>query len=151
MNPLLEKLEDAYALERQALRSLESALGQSTACSRTRLKLREQAAGTKWQARLLEVCLENLGTKPGLRRKSRKYPPSNDTSVYHSLIAAAKHAGETEIVQICHEIIDRKLAMSAGLEELLPAQQAASQAGFQWGYSTNLRTDTGKAANTFDG
>ena len=151
MNPLLEKLEDAHALERQTLRNIESALDQSTACSRTRLKLREHAAGTKWQARLLEVCLENLGATPGLRRKSRKNTSSRDSSVYCALIAAARQAGEAEIVQICHEILDQKVAMSAGLEELMPGPQAVQQGGCQWGNSTSLKTDTGRVSNTFAG
>lgn len=123
---LLEKLYDAYRLERRALKILRAAQKARGICPELRARVRDHAIETRWQARLLEVCLENLGARPeAFTRKGSKPAPSRTAAAfkqleimaYRALVAAAGTAGELEIAHICTEILDQEIAMSAWLED----------------------------------
>ncbi len=133
---LLEKLYDAYRLERRALRILAVAQEIARLCPRLRARLREHAIDTRWQSRLLEVCLENLGAKPGLHGGRRGLPRArtgagfkrHEIAAYRELILAAERADEPEIAQVGREILAQEIAMSAWLEDYL-SPAASSRIG----------------------
>lgn len=129
---LLEKLYDAYRLERKALRILTVAQPMARLCPRLRARLREHVDETKWQARLLEVCLENMGEKPKAWRPGWGLPPAHtgmalkrrEITAYRDLVTAAEAAGEPEIAQVGREILAQEIAMASWLEDYLyPATQ----------------------------
>ena len=132
---LLEKLYDAYCLERKALRILSAAQQVARLCPHVRARLREHADETRWQSRLLEVCLENLGEKPKERRLGWGLPPAHtgaalkrrEIAAYRAVITAAEAAGEPEIAAVGREILAQELAMADWLENYLhPAAVSAN-------------------------
>jgi ferritin-like metal-binding protein YciE len=132
---LLEKLYDAYRLERRALKILGAAQKARGACPELRARVREHAVETRWQARLLEICIENLGARPdACRSRGPKLPFSRTASAfkqleimtYRAIIAAAGKAGEPEIADICREILDQEISMSSWLEDHLSHPTAAT-------------------------
>lgn len=122
---LLEKLYDAYRLERKALRILNVAQHMARLCPRLRGRLRDHADETKWQVRLLEVCLENLGEKPRTWRAGWGLPPAHtgialkrrEITAYRELLSAAEAAGEAEVAQVAREILAQEIAMVSWLED----------------------------------
>lgn len=124
---LLEKLCDAYRLERRALRILNVTQEIARLCPRLRARLRDHATETKWQVRLLEVCLENMGIKPSTVKGKWNWPPAHtgaafkrrEIEAYRALIAAAEKANEPEIAQVGREIMTQELAMSTWLDDYL--------------------------------
>lgn len=120
---LVDKLHDAYCLERRALEILHAQQRKSL-CDALHTRMKEHALDTKWQARLLEVCLENLGASPGDAEPRKIRHESMDVAfkqveilTYSALIAAAKSAGEDEIADICREILEQERAMAEWLAE----------------------------------
>jgi ferritin-like metal-binding protein YciE len=123
---LLEKLYSAYRLEQKGLRILGIAQEMARLCPRLRARIKEHADETRWQSRLLEVCLENMGEKPGAHRPKWDFLPPAHTGIalkrreiacYRDLIAAAEAANEPDIAQVAREILAQELAMSAWLED----------------------------------
>jgi ferritin-like metal-binding protein YciE len=133
---LLEKLYDAYRLERRAMRILAVAQEIARLCPRLRARIREHAVETRWQARLLEVSLENLGAKPGARGGKRHLPRARtgvgfkrqEIAAYRALIVAAERANEPDIAQAGREILAQEISMSTWLEDYL-SPAAASRIG----------------------
>jgi ferritin-like metal-binding protein YciE len=120
---LVDKLHDAYCMERRALEILHTQQRKSL-CDQLRARMKEHALETKWQARLLEVCLENLGAAPPSFSHKKIRHDSMDVAfkqveilTYSALIAAAKSAGEDEIADICREILDQERTMADWLAE----------------------------------
>ena len=124
---LLEKLYDAYRLERRALRVLTVAQEMARLCPRLRARIKEHFDETKWQSRLIEACLESLGEKPRAKRLTWGLPPMRtgmalkrrEITAYRELIAAAEAAGEPDIAQAGREILAQEVAMSTWLEDYL--------------------------------
>lgn len=122
---LLEKLYNAYRLERKALRVMTIAYEMARLCPRLRLRLREHIDETRWQSRLLEVCLENMGEQPKAHRPKLGLPPAHtgvalkqrEIAAYRDLIAAADAAGEPDIAQVGREILAQEIAMSSWLHD----------------------------------
>ena len=121
---LLEKLYNAYRLERRALRILQVAQEIARLCPRVRTRVRDHVTETRWQTRLLEVCIENMGGDPSeipsgaylpFARSSAAFK-RQEIEAYHALILAAEAANEPEVVQVGREILAQELAMSTWLE-----------------------------------
>jgi ferritin-like metal-binding protein YciE len=134
---LLEKLYDAYRLEQKALRILTIAQEMARLCPRLRARLKEHTDETRWQSRLLEVCLENMGEQPRAHRPKWGFlPPAHsgmalkrrEIACYRDLIAAAEAANETDIAQVAREILAQEIAMSTWLEDYF-APAAATRIG----------------------
>lgn len=143
---LIQWLRDAYAMERQALDTLEAHAGRLQHYPNMEQKIREHIGVTRRQAERLEGCLTQLGAdtstlKTGMARASSTMQAMLGTaagdevvknamadytfehyeiSAYRCLIAAADAVGEPAIRQTCEEILREEEEMAAWIGQNLP-------------------------------
>lgn len=143
---LLDWLKDAYAMEIQAQELLEGQLNRVENYPTLSVRVKEHLQETKEQARQLERCIKMLdsdtsGVKNALGKISGNLTAmaaifasdevlkssiasaafeEYEIASYKILIAAAEHAGEMEIANICRGNLLQEEAMAAWLNMHIP-------------------------------
>lgn len=143
---LLDWLRDAYAMELQAEELLEKQLNRVENYPTLSMRLREHLEETKDQARQIESCIKMLDSDTSMVKNALGKLSGNLTGMaaifssdeilkssiasaafeeyeiasYKILIAAAEHAGEIKIANICRSILLQEEAMAAWLKTHIP-------------------------------
>jgi ferritin-like metal-binding protein YciE len=144
---LVDWLRDAHAMEQQAETMLQSMAERLEHYPVLRTRIVEHISETQWQRSQLEGCLSRLGASPSVikdmggklmafgqgvsgmmvsdevvKGSMAGYVFENmEIASYTVLIAAARHAGDTETAAVCEQIIAQERAMAAWLLEHLPS------------------------------
>ncbi len=143
---LLDWLRDAYAMEIQAQELLEKQLNRLENYPTLAMRLREHLEETKDQAQQIEGCIKMLDADTSMVKNALGKISANLTGMaaifssdeilkssiasaafeeyevasYKILIAAAEHAGEVKIANICRAILLQEEAMAAWLKTHIP-------------------------------
>lgn len=143
---LIAWLKDAYAMEKQAIEILTRQADRIDNYPELTARLKQHLEETRWQASQIENCLEKLGSdtssfKSGvgivsanLKAMGTMFAPDEvikdsmastvfehyEITNYKILIAAAEHAGEQEIANVCQQILQQEEAMADWLDEHIP-------------------------------
>jgi ferritin-like metal-binding protein YciE len=139
-------LRDAYAMEGQAIKLLETQIERLESYPEALPRLRRHLDETREQQSQVEQCLHRLGTdtstvkdtamKIGATMQGMMHSMAGDevlkhalgsnafehfeAGCYESLMVAAETAGEPEIARTCQRIMEQELDMAAWVWEQLP-------------------------------
>jgi len=140
-------LRDAYAMESQAIKLLETQIERLESYPEALPRLRRHLDETREQQSQVEQCLHRLGTDPSTLKDTAMKLGANmqgmlhamagdevlkhalgsnafehfEAGCYESLMIAAETAGEPEIARTCQRIMEQELDMAAWVWEQLPA------------------------------
>jgi len=143
---LLAWLNDAYAMERAQLPTLENHADDAERHPEVRAKDIEHLEQTREHVRLVKECIHRLGAKPSkvksmlgtmagamnsvstepfddevVRNFLQDYAAENmEIASYRALIVAAEEAGHRKIAKVCARILKEEEAMAAWLKKQLP-------------------------------
>jgi ferritin-like metal-binding protein YciE len=143
---LVDWLRDAYAMEKQAETMLKAQAGRLENYPLMRGRIEQHLEETLSQQRLLEQCLERLGSSPSAMkdltaRMSAFMQGAGGMAVsdevvkggmagyvfehveiaaYTALIAAADAAGDAETRRVCQQILPQEIEMARWLLDHLP-------------------------------
>ena len=144
---LISWLNDAYGLEQNLTKVLESHVDDAADQPQVQSRLRSHLEETKRHAELVEQCIEHLGGKPSATKSAMgkmsgmlsgtSTAMADDEMVknmlsdysmehfeiasYQSIIAAAEALGEQQVAQTCREILHDEEDMAEWIEQQLPA------------------------------
>jgi ferritin-like metal-binding protein YciE len=139
-------LNSAYSMEQSLEKVLENHAKDAKDQPEMRARLEEHIEETREHARRVEECLSLLDAKPSAMKSAMgnlmgmvqgastgmfrdelvknvlaDYAAEHfEIACYRSLIAAAEEAGQTEIADLCSEILADEESMAAWLEEQIP-------------------------------
>ncbi|WP_447555230.1 ferritin-like domain-containing protein [Vreelandella sp. EE22] len=142
---LVDWLRDAHAMEKQAEKMLTAQARRLESYPALQKRIEQHIDETQSQAQKLEHCIGLLDTSPStikdlgaemtafgqaiggmmvedevIKGSIASYAFENfEIGNYKALIAAADMAGEAEISQICHEILEEEIAMADWLSKHL--------------------------------
>ena len=140
---LITWLNSAYAMEQSLAKVLENHAKDAKDHPEIAGRIEEHITETRGHAERIEECLEILGTKPSavkaavgnimgmvqgastgmfrdelVKNVLADYASEHfEIACYRSLIAAAEAAEQSEIAEVCGEILEEEEAMAAWLEE----------------------------------
>ncbi|MBN6150197.1 ferritin-like domain-containing protein [Xanthomonas sp. AmX2] len=143
---LLNWLRDAHAMEQQAEQMLKAQAARIEHYPALKARIEEHLQETLGQQRLLEACIERLGSSPSLIKDTMgkvaafgqavggmansdeivkgamaSYVFENlEIASYTSLIAAARTAGDIETQRACEQILPQEQAMAKWILDHLP-------------------------------
>lgn len=143
---LLDWLRDAHAMEQQAEKMLEAQAGRLENYPQLKTRIQQHLEETRGQQRLLEGCLERLGSSPStlkdiggklmafgqamggmtvsdevVKGAMSGYVFENmEIAAYTVLIAAAQEVGDSATEAALKEILPQEVAMADWLREHLP-------------------------------
>lgn len=143
---LLNWLRDAHAMEQQAEQMLKAQAARIENYPKVKARIEQHLEETMGQQRLLEGCLERLGSSPStmkdvmgqvmafgqaaggmfaadeiVKGAMASYVFEHmEIASYTALIAAAEQAGDAETKQVCEQILPQEIAMAQWVLENLP-------------------------------
>lgn len=143
---LLNWLRDAHAMEQQAEQMLKSQASRIDNYPKVKARIEQHLEETRGQQRLLEGCLERLGSSPSavkdtmgmmtalgqgisgmfasdeiVKGTMASYVFENmEIASYVTLIAAAKQVGDTETQRVCEQILAQEEEMAQWVLDNMP-------------------------------
>jgi ferritin-like metal-binding protein YciE len=156
---LVDWLRDAYAMEKQAESMLKAQSSRLENYPQLRQRIDQHLQETLGQQRLLEGCLDRLGSSPSAMKDlagrvaafgqavggmtmtdevvkgamSGYVFEQTEVASYTALIAAARAAGDDETLQCCEQILPQEVEMGqwllAHLPEIVTAYMSRSAEG----------------------
>ncbi|PZP61974.1 MULTISPECIES: ferritin-like domain-containing protein [Pseudoxanthomonas] len=143
---LLDWLRNAHAMEQQAEQMLQAQAARIEHYPELKARIEQHLVETQGQQRILEQCLERLGSAPSLIKdtlgKAAAFGQAiggsmnadeivkgsiasyvfeqMEIATYTTLIAAARAAGDLETVRACEQILPQEQAMAQWLADHLP-------------------------------
>jgi ferritin-like metal-binding protein YciE len=151
---LISGLRNAYALEGQALSTMENVHSRLEHYPELKAAVGQHIQETRRQQQLVEQCLSRFGETPSTLKEASMKLMGNLQSMMHgmasdevlknlfalyafehfeiasytSLIAMAEECGETEVIQVCREILREEEMTGQKLHQLIgPISQAYLQ------------------------
>jgi ferritin-like metal-binding protein YciE len=142
---LIVGLRNAYALEGQALSTMENVHSRLENYPELKAGVAKHIEETKQQQQLVEQCLSRFGEEPSTLKEAALKLAGNlqamvhgvasdevlknlfalyafehfEIASYKSLIAMAQDCGETEVAQTCSQILSQEQATAQKLEALI--------------------------------
>jgi len=143
---LVNWLRDAHAMEQQAEQMLKSQASRIEHYPKVKARIEQHLEETRGQQRLLEGCLERLGSSPSavkdtmgmmtalgqgisgmfasdeiVKGAMASYVFENmEIASYVTLIAAAREVGDAETQRVCEQILAQEEAMAQWVLDNLP-------------------------------
>lgn len=143
---LLHWLRDAHAMEQQAERMLKAQASRIENYPAMKARIEQHLEETMGQQRLLEGCLERLGSSPSAMKDTMGMMAAMGQAItgmfaadeivkgamasyvfehmeiasYTSLMAAAQQAGDVETQRVCEQILAQERAMAQWLLDNIP-------------------------------
>jgi ferritin-like metal-binding protein YciE len=143
---LIAWLNDAYAMENNLIQTLENHASDAKGHPMMQAKIEEHLQATRHHAELVKGCVERLGSstsaiKTGLsnlmatvqgigtsaasdelvKNALSDYAAEHfEIACYTSLFTAAQALGETEVAQICQQILRDEQDMASWLQQQIP-------------------------------
>ena len=143
---LLHWLRDAHAMEQQAEQMLKAQAGRIENYPRLKARIEQHLEETLGQQKLLEGCLERLGSSPSAIKDTMGMMAAMGQALggmfasdeivkgamasyvfehmeiasYTALIAASREAGDAETQRVCEQILAQEEAMAQWVKENLP-------------------------------
>ncbi len=142
---LIVGLRNAYGLEGQALSTMENVHARLENYPQLKALIGQHIEETRDQQRMVEQCLSRFGEEPSTLKEAAMKLMGNmqamvhgmssdevlknlfalyafehfEIASYRSLIAMAEDCGETEVVQVCRQILQQEETAGQKLEQLV--------------------------------